>query len=77
MPRTTASLPSLMTRRPGPGSSRCAEALARAAELRVDVVLQAVHVLRLLAAAGHLVAGVLLERVELAQRAVLDQVVAP
>ena len=50
------------------------EALARTAELRVDVVDEPVEVLRLLAGAGHLVAGVLLEGVELAQRAVLDEV---
>ena len=51
------------------------EALAGAAELGVDVVLEGVHVVGLLVRAHHLVAVVLLERVELAERPVLDEVV--
>ena len=51
------------------------EALAGAAELGVDVVLEGVHVFGLLERTRHLVAVVLLERVELAERAVLDEVV--
>ena len=61
-----------------PGLGRVAdqpeEALPGAAGLSVDVVLQRVHVLGLLVGAGHLVAVVLLVRIELAERTVLDQV---
>ena len=75
-PSTIASLPALITRRASVGRpDDPQEALARAAELGVDVVLQGVHVLGLLVRAHHLVAVVLLERIELAERPVLDQVV--
>ena len=49
------------------------EALARAAGLRVDVVLHLAHPPGLEADGVHLVTGVLLERVDLAQDRVLDQ----
>ena len=49
------------------------EALAGTAELGVDVVLQLVHVLRLQADRVHVVAGVVLDRVELAELVVLDE----
>ncbi len=51
------------------------EALPGAAELSVDVVLQRAHVGGLLVGADHLVAVVLLVRIELAEGTVLDQVV--
>src|SRR5690349_15627312 len=51
------------------------EALAGAAGLRVDVVLELVHPLRLEVDRVHLVAGVLLVRVDAAEHAVLDEVV--
>ena len=49
------------------------EALARAAVLGVDVVLEVVHVLGLEAHGVHVVAGVVLDRVDHAELVVLDQ----
>ena len=74
MPMTTAILPSLITL---PRLPRAAhdpvEALAGPAALGVDVVLHRVHVLRLQAHGVHVVAGVVLDRVELAELVVLDE----
>ena len=74
MPSTTASLPS---RDHLPRLERVGddpeEALAGAAALRVDVVLHLVDVARLQADAVHLVARVALQRIELAEHAVLDE----
>ena len=71
---TTASLPWLITLR---ASVRAADdpeqALAGAAALGVDVVLELADPLRLQQDAVHLVAAVLLVRVDLAEDPVLDE----
>ena len=74
MPITTASLPELITRRACSGvRDDPVPAAAGAAVLRVDVVLEQVHVLGLQPDRVHVVAGVALERVELAELVVLDE----
>ena len=74
MPMTTAIFPALITFRAWNGLVHDpVEALARPAELGVDVVLHLVHVVRLQPDRVHVVARVPLDRVEHAELVVLDQ----